>query len=173
MSAAHNDDRWEAVLNGWLQPEDMDDRALAAKYPKLVRRMMRENALDPGMRRLYDELARELYDRTDEKLRAALLDSVDTIIDLSLDLAVDPAVRLRAATYLLERVRGKTPDVVEIRQDKPFQVAIERIVTGPRPVRAERLGLPDPTEPLEAEIVEEADPEHLREEAEFMRNWEK
>lgn len=166
MSAAH-DDRWEAVLNGYLPPVAMGEEELSRRYPRLVRKLMKENPLDANIRRLYEGMVRELYERADEKLSGALLDATDTIIDLSQDLSNDASVRLRAATYLLERVRGKTPEVVEVRQDKPFHLVMEGITTGPRPARAERAALPNPDAPIDAEIVE--DP--LDEERAFMKNW--
>lgn len=125
-------DRLEAVINGWLPVSALDDRALAADYPRALRQLMKDNALVPGMRRVYDEMAQELFARTDEKLRASLLNSVDTMLEIMEDTSVEPAQRLRAAIYVFERMRGKTPDVVEVRQDKPFNMVLERIVAGER-----------------------------------------
>jgi hypothetical protein len=156
-------DRLEAVLNGWLPVTALDDRSLAADYPKALRRLMKENSLNPGMRRLYDDLAQELYQRADEKLRASLLEAVDTMIEIFQDMSVEPGTRLKAATYVFERMRGKTPDVVEVKHDKPFQIVLERIVAGER-------RQPEP-KTIEGEVVESEQDEVLAEERQFIRSW--
>lgn len=122
--------------------------------PSAVRRLYRQNPSNPRIRALYEATMRELAERTDDKLRGALLPAVDRMIEL-VD-SGDEKVALRAATYVFERLRGRTPDVVEHRQDAPFQVVLERIVSGPRIAAAERTPLEAGTEPLEAEIVAES-----------------
>lgn len=121
--------------------------------PAAVRKLYRQNPNDPSIRGLYDATLRELYERTDDKLRGALLPAVDKMVDL-ID-SKDPAIAFRAATYVFERLRGKTPDVIEHRQDKPFQVILERIVSGPRMAASERTALPGSEDAIEAEVVAE------------------
>lgn len=164
MAATEDEERFAAVLGGWLPISSLDDKKLADSYPRSLRAMLNENSLDPKMRRVYDSLVTELYARADEKLRAHLLDSVDTMVEIMQDYSADPALRYRAAKDLFERFRGKTPEVVELRQDKPFQIMLERIVAGPRAISSER-----PVEIEEAEVV--PDLKILNEEWEFMRNW--
>jgi hypothetical protein len=161
---AMEDDRLDAVLAGWLPISSLDDKKLADSYPRTLRAMLNENSLDPKMRRAYDSMVSELYARADERLRAGLLESVDTMVEIMQDYSNDPALRYRAAKDLFERFRGKTPEVVELRHDKPFQVMLERIVAGPRNISSER-----PIEIEEAEVV--PDLKILSEEWEFMRNW--
>lgn len=121
--------------------------------PKAVRKLFRENPSNPKIRKLYDSVMQELYERADDTLRGALLPAVDKMVDL-IDCG-DAKTELRAATYVFERLRGKTPDVVTVTQDKPFQVVLERVVSGPR-IAAERLAAVErDDEPLEAEIVAE------------------
>jgi hypothetical protein len=119
--------------------------------PQAIRKLYRQNPSNPKIAALYDSLVRELYDRTDDKLRGALLPAVDRMVDL-ID-SSDDKVALRAATYVFERLRGKTPDVIEHRQERPFEVLLHKLVTGPRTV-AERLdALEGPDSPVDAEIV--------------------
>lgn len=140
-----------------------DEELLAAELsqkslvslPTAVRKLYRQNPNNPRIRALYDDLVRELYDRTDDALRSALPEAVDTMLNVMADGEKD-ADRLKAAVYVFERMRGKTPDVLDVRQDKPFQVILERLIAGPR-MAAERLNaVEEDTEPLDAEIVSEA-----------------
>lgn len=129
-------------------------RKSLVSLPTAVRQLYKRNPSNPRIRALYDQLTTELYARTDDILRGALIDSVEEIVSL-MD-SGDPAVRLRASTYVFERLRGKTPEVIEHKQEKPFQVVLQRLVAGPR-IAAERLDpLEHPETPLEAEIVGEA-----------------
>lgn len=121
--------------------------------PAAVRKLYRSNPNNPNIKALYDATLRELYERTDDMMRGALLPAVERMLDL-VD-SDDEAIALRAATYVFERLRGKTPDVVEHRQDAPFQVVLSRLVSGPRIAAAESERLDRPAEPIDAEIVAE------------------
>jgi hypothetical protein len=167
---------WIAYSNGYVSPERMrrieeekeriraaqDDEWFATTLsqrglqtmPAAIRKLYRQNPNNPKISALYDMMVKELYERTDDKLKAALLPAVDKMVDL-LECG-DEKTELRAATWLIERLRGKTPDVIEHRQEKPFEVLLHKLVTGPRAV-AERLdALEGPDSPLEAEVVSTA-----------------
>lgn len=121
--------------------------------PSAVRALYRQNPNNASIRALYEATMREIHERAEDKLRGALLPAVDKMIDL-MDCG-DEKTELRAATYVFERLAGKTPDVIEHRQDAPFQVMLERVVSGPRIV-AERLALASAVDtPIEGEIVAE------------------
>lgn len=121
--------------------------------PTAVRRLYRQNPNNASIRALYEATMREIHERAEDKLRGALLPAVDRMIDL-MDCG-DEKVELRAATYVFERLAGKVPDVIEHRQDQPFQVVLERVVAGPR-MAAERLSLPTAVDgAIEGEIVSE------------------
>lgn len=137
--------------------------------PAAVRRLYRQNPSNPGIRKLHDSLVGELYERMDDELRGALPRAVGRMLDV-MENGEKDADRLRAAVYVFERLRGKTPEVIEHRQDKPFQAMLTRLTTGPRPgavVHGDGLnGLPAGEEPIEAEIVAEsltAPPDRIRE----------
>jgi len=121
--------------------------------PGAVRRLFRQNPNDPSIRALYDRMMRELYERTDDMMRGSLLPAVERMTEL-ID-SDDEGVAFRASTYVFERLRGKTPEVVEHRQDKPFQVVLDRIVTGARSATAVRTDVAEEEGPVDAEIVSE------------------
>lgn len=149
----------EAHMIAALRDEELFAAELSRRsiesLPTAVRRLYRKSPNNPRLRALYDQMTAELFARATDILRGALLPATEEMVSL-ID-SGDPAVRLRAATYILERMMGKTPEVLNVTQDKPFQVVLERIVTGPR-IAAERVsGLEDPEGPLDAEIVAESD----------------
>lgn len=157
-----------ALKDEQLLVHELSTRSLTTTLPRAVRQLFRENTNSPSIRRLYDKLAEELFERTDEKLRSGLLDAVDTMLEVMRD--GDDAQRLRAATYVFERMRGKTPDVVEISQSKPFQVVLERVVSGPRRKRVDAARAPaEDGEVQDAELVEEDD--EWEEERSLMEEW--
>jgi hypothetical protein len=129
MTAVYDDEHSEldAVLNGWVPLSALSDKQVGSSLPKSVRALFKTTGLDPKLRKLYDDLTIELYERADAKLRGALLDAVDVMIDVMDDVSNDPRDRMNAAKYVFERIRGKTPEVVEVRQDKPFHVVFERL----------------------------------------------
>jgi hypothetical protein len=139
-----------------------DDELFAAELsaqslttlPQALRRLVRANPANAKMRALYDDVVRELYDRADDTLRASLPAAVERMLDI-MESGEKDSDRLKAAIYVFERLRGKTPDVIEVHQDKPFQVVLQRLVAGPRMAAAARTALPGPDEPVDAEIVSE------------------
>lgn len=169
------DEQFDAVLAGWLVPTQLGEKELAKSYPERVRKLAAANPADAKLRRLYDDLVAENYNQADAKLKAGVQDAVDTMLDIMNDLTVDPGTRLRAATYVFERMRGKTPDVVVHSQDKPFQVVMQRITAGPRPQVVEGTVV-DQLEITEAEVVnghETRALRHLQEEQAFIVEWRK
>lgn len=167
---------WIAYSDGYVSPERLrrieeqreairqalDDEQFATMLsqrglqtmPQAIRKLYRQNPNNPKISALYDSMVKELYERTDDKLKAALLPAVDKMVDL-LECG-DEKTELRAATWLIERLRGKTPDVIEHRQEKPFEVLLHRLVTGPRAVAERLAALEGPDSPIDAEIVSTA-----------------
>lgn len=132
-------------------------RPAITSLPRTVRALYKRNPGNPKVKALYEELTAELYARADDVLRGSLLDAVEEMVAL-MDCG-DPAIRLRASTYVFERLRGKTPEVLNVTQDRPFEVVFSRITTGAR-IAAERVNaVADGEGPIDAEIVPTADSE--------------
>lgn len=72
----------------------------------------------------------ELFSRCDTMLQSGLIMSVQTMMEIAQGTAYEPADRIRAATWIFERVRGKVAEQVVVTQDKPFEVVMEAILTG-------------------------------------------
>jgi hypothetical protein len=98
-------------------------------------------------------IRRELYTRASNKLHSGLLPAIDSIVEMATSPHVEDAVRLKAATYLFERLQGKTPEVVIHAQEAPWEVQLAGVRRGPRKVSSERALEDGNTQ--DAEIVEE------------------
>lgn len=79
---------------------------------------------------IHDAMVRRLFERADTKLRENLLTAVDTMAELAASPVVEPADRIKAATWIYERLRGKVPTEVKITQDKPFEVVLGAVLEG-------------------------------------------
>lgn len=104
-----------------------------------------------------NKLRKELYIRADRRMNGGLLKSIDTIMEFATQPYADDKVRFEAAKYVLERLRGKTPEVIVHSQDKPWEIVYSEIQRGPRPAKSERgdrLRIDDGNIE-EAEIVED------------------
>lgn len=71
---------------------------------------------------------RELMRRGDEIWRGAYLQAIKAYSDIAQDEDLDPAVRLKASQYIIERLAGKVPDRVEIAAADPWETIIGGIV---------------------------------------------
>lgn len=133
--------RYHALISGQLAVDELDNEELSRGVPRTD---------DGGFHTLADAAARslpqqlqnsikaELYRRAEGKLHSHLLDAIDSIVQIATDGELDKD-RLRASQYLLERVMGKTPEVVHFSQEKPWQMVLEAVETSTRKrARAER-----------------------------------
>lgn len=79
---------------------------------------------------IHDAMVKRLFERADTKLRENLLTAVDTMAEIAGSSAVEPADRIKAATWIYERLRGKVPTEVKVTQDKPFEVVLGAVLEG-------------------------------------------
>lgn len=95
----------------------------------------------------------ELFKRADQKLQESLIDVVGTMTEIANSSAYEPEVRVRAATWVYERVRGKNPDVVIHTQDKPFEIMMtDMVLSGGS--RAESRAQRGIESAVDAEVIE-------------------
>lgn len=113
---------------GKLPIEELDDEELARGQVR------REDGTWTNFRNIpasiFQQAQKELFARADMRLRENLVDVVEVVTDIAKGSAYEPEVRLRAATWVFERVRGKNPDVVIHTQDKPFEVMMTDMIIG-------------------------------------------
>lgn len=159
VQASYNP-RMLALLTEELDPADLDDEELArgicrnedGKFPRRNVHMV--------PKALYDRMTTELFQRSDDRLRNSLVDAVESITKIMMNDEIDASTRIKAATWVFERLRGKTPEVVEIRQDKPYQMVLSHIHRGPRerPVAEEETPVEASVGPAERPRVRGARP---------------
>lgn len=151
--SANLNPRTVALLAGDISVEDLDDLELARGVCRNPDGKIPKNPPKLVPRSMHQRMQRELFERSDTRLREGLIDAVESITAMIADKDVSSADRLKAAQWLFERLRGKTPDVVEFKQDKPYEVLLTQVTRGPRPdshtsglTRGPRTALPsEPT----------------------------
>lgn len=135
-------DRFAALLAGKLAVEELTDEELLRGYPLPSdgQRSGRPPSKIPMA--IHKRCVQELFHRADEKLKESLLDAIgvmqDIMHDNQPDSIVSPADKMKAATWIYERVRGKIPEVVQHVQEKPFETIMTK-VEATRRVRSERV----------------------------------
>lgn len=125
--------RWQQLCAGFISADDLDDEELARGR---TRDLATGRFIGPDPRNvpkaLHDRMVKELFQRADQKLKENLLDVVDSITEIAKGQAYEPADRLKAATWVFERLRGKAADVVVHTQDKPWEHIYSNITGGSR-----------------------------------------
>jgi hypothetical protein len=120
--------RWRQLVDGDITVDDLDDEELMKG--KVRSRNGTFQGTDPVMipKKMHDALVRRILSRGAEKIRADFFDAIDVIGSIARDESVDPAIRLKAATTVLERVAGRTPEKVELSMEvKPWERAMDGI----------------------------------------------
>jgi hypothetical protein len=73
---------------------------------------------------IHNELVKRTYDKASKILQDSLVDAVTLFATIVRDDKADPAVRLKAATIIVERVMGKEPIKVSVTTQAKWQAAI-------------------------------------------------
>lgn len=118
-----------AFRYGHLPVEELDDEELArGQVRKANGSFTRNKVVDT---KIHDAMVRQLFKRSDEKLRENLLVAVDTMAEIASGTAYEPADRLRAAEFIYKTVRGPTPVKVDVTVDaKPFENVLNAVMQG-------------------------------------------
>jgi len=190
--------RFQKLCQGIITAEDLDDEELArgqcrgkdGRFSNNVPRMIPKS--------VHDRMVNELFKRADEKLKSNLIEMVNTMTEIAKGPAYEPADRIKAATWVFERVRGKNPDIIVHQQDKPWEIALSAIATGTRaesrmargldPETGERMAIDESpeakrqrllaelaeldAEPIDAEYIEYLEDESESGEIEEPENFE-
>jgi len=77
---------------------------------------------------IHDELVRRTYDEASKLLQDSLVDAVTLFGVLVRDEKADPAVRLKAASIIVERVMGRAPMTLHVDVQPKWQAAITHAV---------------------------------------------
>lgn len=105
--------RMADLLNGDLSVDDLDDEELMSGMLRdQTGKLNGRNKLIPKV--MHQEIMRRILQRGQEKIRSDYFKALDVVGDIMDDDTNDPAIRLRAANMIIERIAGKTPEKVEL-----------------------------------------------------------
>ncbi len=135
--------RTMSLLTGEIDVADLDEEELARGQCRNESGTFDKREPEMVPKSMHDRMMRELFARSDERLREGLLDAVHTMLEICNDPEVEPGVRVRTAQWIFERLRGKVPETIVFSQEKPYEVLLERVQRGPRPGKVARPSPPE------------------------------
>lgn len=130
-SVAYNP-RMAALLEGEIEPEDLDDEELARGMCRDVNGNFPRKPPVTVPRVMYDRMTQVLFKRAEEALRENLVNAAESMGKIIGDPEVDAGTRLKAAQWLYERLMGKAPTEVRVTQERPFEHILTKVKRGPR-----------------------------------------
>ena len=119
--------RVDDFIAGRITVEELDDEELARGYPRSANGRF---AVPPKVvpRALHTRMIRELFKRADVMLKKSLVDCVETLTEIATNPEAEHKDRIKASIFVLERVMGKTPEVVHVGvEEKPYQNILNKI----------------------------------------------
>lgn len=123
--------RYAALMDGTLELKDLDVEELARGQLKDKNGRFTGSPPKALPVAMIKKMQAEFFRRGDKLFEDSYVDAVTIIGRIMRSPRVDPAVRLKAATYIVERVRGKAPEVVVIAgEEKPWQKLLASIIVG-------------------------------------------
>lgn len=148
--------RYKAFLAGELTIADLDDEELATCSFRASNGRLYKPKNVP--REMAHAFTRAIFDRAQAEMRSHTVTAAKTMAEIMVDKTNDPEVRLKAAKELLERNLGKTPQVLAITAQAPWEEIFDGIASGSRESSRSRRqkALPDNTiDAIDAEVVDE------------------
>ena len=139
--------RYKQYLAGQITVEDLDDEELANCGFRGKNGTIYKPRNVP--RDLVNAFTRAIYDRAQKELRANTVKAAQTMAEIMMNPTVEPDVRLKAANIIIERNLGKTPTVVAITSQAPWEEIFDGITSSTRESSRQRRGI------IDAEIVGE------------------
>ena len=139
--------RYEQFKRGIITVDDLEDDELAAcAFRSKDGRLYSPKNMP---RELMQEFNKALYRRADIEMKKHTVDSVKAVAEIMQSTAVEPEVRLKAATFLIERNLGKTPQVIAFQSAAPWEEVFDDIAHNRVPAPAI-----EQEQHIEAEVVE-------------------
>jgi hypothetical protein len=132
ITASYNP-RMMALMAGEISVEDLDEEELARGMCRGENGQFPKRAPSMVPKAMYDKMTRELFSRAEETLKVSLVKATENLASIAADPNVDAGTRLKAATWMYERLMGKAPTEVKISAEKPFEHVLTKVARGPRP----------------------------------------
>lgn len=140
--------RYRQFVAGQIGVDALDDEELAACGFRASDGRIYKPRNVP--RELAQAFTRAIYERAQQELRTHTVNAAKTVAEVMMNQSNDPGIRLKAAELLIERNLGKTPQVVAITNQAPWEEIFDDISGGSRQLaRQANPGI------IEAEVIDE------------------
>lgn len=155
-------DRPQKFLQGFLDISELSDEEVQGLfiYNDAGQKV---DSIALGLK-MHQQIAQELHRRMNRFLQTKTASMLSVMVDIAESELVEPADRIKAATWVAERTLGKTPDIViHGKTEQPYEAIFEAIDAGSRENyrkenQKERLELGGSSSPiLDVEIEEDSD----------------
>lgn len=120
--------RFELLQTGYIDVEDLTDDELRNGLAGSVR-----GARFTVDKTVYQKIVTRHFQRAQELLAENLLPAIQALTHISQGSAYEPADRIKASVYIIDRVLGKTPDVIKVGADdkkEPWEKIVESVMEG-------------------------------------------
>lgn len=142
--------RVQRFERGFIKPSELSDEEVINSYIRNDDGTIVPN--DQIAQRFQAKFSKELSRRITQYIRTKTPRAVEIIFDIADSDLVEPADRLKAATWIAERIIGKTPDVLLTSQvEAPHETIFENIVTTSRDSHRKEL---EPGGIIDADVIE-------------------
>lgn len=141
--------RLELLEAGYIDVDDLTDDELRGGVAPRGKHLR-------VSKEVYQKITQRHFQRAQELMAEGLLPAVQALNHIAQGSAYEPADRIKAATYIIERVMGKTPDVLITKAIKePWEELVAGVATLSREEsRARRQGAGSGGDTIDAEVVE-------------------
>lgn len=133
--------RYQQFMAGQITVDDLDDEELA------VGGFRNKNGGITKPRKLPREITeafnRAIFDRAHQELKANTVSAARTVAEIMRNPVIEPDIRLKAASIMLDRNLGKAPQVVALTGDKAFEEIFSDIFSGTRSESRRARGIID------------------------------
>lgn len=125
--------RAQALIDGTIDIEELDNEELARGYPRASDGTFRGRPPQIIPTAVHNRMRKELFERAEVQLKKDLPDAAAFMSKVIANEEVDIKTRLDAAKWLIERVMGKNPTQIQISADAPFMELLEELHRDPGP----------------------------------------
>lgn len=120
-------ERQRQLQAGEINLDDLDEEELVRGRLKGPDGKFHGSGSDFVSRAMYQKMTSELFKRANDAMKTNLVDAVKTLTDIMNGAEMDPKDRMKAAQWIVERVMGKMPETVTVRQDAPWQSILTKV----------------------------------------------
>lgn len=123
--------RHRKVLLGIIKVSELDDEEIAKGAIRNEDGTFSKSQLLE--KKIYEEMKREFFARAERMMQEQAYDMIKVMREMALSEINEPKDRIQAAQWNIERILGKTPDVlITHTSDKPFESIMSAITGGSR-----------------------------------------